>query len=305
MRHSVVLVHLGDLFVGYINDCIEQINKFSDCDIYLITSKKHFRMIKADIVLVAIEDVKRSANHIEFNSTSKRDGDFRDGFWKSVVERFYYIEDVIIEYNLEHVFHFENDVMIYCDLGHIKNILIKNQIKMAAPFDNDSRCIPSFLYFNGNEVLSKLNQYMFHFPEYNDMELIAMFNEKYNLIEMLPLMPKDYDNELKSITGLTVKNKLKYLEHFDKFQSVFDAAAMGQYLGGVDSRNFKFRFLRTFFKSKKKFINESAVYNVSNFDYIWETDEFTRKVPYLRYKGVNIKINNLHIHSKKLSDFKS
>lgn len=305
MIPSVILVHIGNVFVDYIKDSIEQIQKFNDCNIYLVISKKHFDKIQSNVILVAVEDLKKSANHVAFLSTSERDNNFRDGFWKSVVERFYYIEDVIIEYNLEHVFHFENDVMIYCDLNHIQNILVENKIKMAAPFDNDARCIPSFVYFNGNEVLSKLNQFIFQFADYNDMELIAMFNEKYNLIEMLPLMPKNYDYELKSLSGLAVKSKLKYLENFDKYNSIFDAAAIGQYLGGVDSRNFKFKFFRTFFKNKKKFVNESAVYDVSKFDYIWETDGFRRRIPYLRYKGINIKINNLHIHSKKLSDFKS
>lgn len=303
MKPSVVLVHVGDLFVEYINDCISQIKKFNDCNIYLIISENHFGMIKSDVQLVAIEDVKRSDNHIEFLSTSKRDGEFRDGFWKSVVERFYYIEDVIIEYNLKHVFHFENDVMIYCDLKETLVVLQNDSIKMAAPFDNDSRCIPSFVYFNGDEVLTKLNKFMFQFSNYNDMELIAMFNEKYNLIEMLPVIPKDYEFELKSKSGLVVKNKLKYTENFDKFKSVFDAAAIGQYLGGVDSRNIKFNFFLNLFKPKTKFINESAVYNVSNFDFVWKIDKFGRRIPYLLYKGREIKINNLHIHSKKMKEF--
>ena len=305
MKPSVVLVHLGDVFANYINDCIEQIKKFNDCNIYLIISNNHFSNINLDVILVAIEDIKKSSNHVDFLSTSQRDSNFRDGFWRSVVERFYYIEDAIIEYNLQNVFHFENDVMLYCDLNEIKTALIENKIKMAAPFDNDSRCIPSFVYFKDNEVLNKLNKFMFEFPNFNDMELIAMFNSKYNLIEMLPLVPKNYDLELRSLSGLAVKSKLKYLENVDKYNSIFDAAAIGQYLGGVDSRNFRFRFFRSLFKSKKRFINESAVYDVSNFDYIWETDGFQRRVPYLRYKGIDMKINNLHIHSKKMSDFKS
>lgn len=304
MTPSVILVHVGNVFVDYINDSIEQIQKFNDCNIYLVISKKHFDKIQSNVILVAIEDLKQGANHVAFLSTSERDSNFRDGFWKSVVERFYYIEDVILEYDLKNVFHFENDVMIYCDLKMILRTLIENKINMAAPFDNDSRCIPSFVYFNGNEVLSKLNKFMFEFPNYNDMELIAMFNERYNLIATLPVIPHNYDLELKSKSGLVVKDRSKYNENFDKFKSVFDAAAIGQYLGGVDSRNLKLNFFVNFFKPKTKFINESAVYDVSNFDYYWHTDEFERKVPYLKYKGINFKINNLHIHSKKLNLFK-
>ncbi|MCV9931276.1 hypothetical protein OIU80_03200 [Flavobacterium sp. LS1R47] len=304
MKPSVVLVHVGDVFASYINDCIEQIQKFNDCNIYLILSEKHFEMIKSKVILLSIENVKKSTNHIDFLRTSKRDDNFRDGFWKSVVERFYYIEDVIIEHNLENVFHFENDVMIYCDLEKMSRVMSQNKIKMAAPFDNDSRCIPSFVYFKGNEVLSELNRFMFQFSDYNDMELIAMFNEKYSLIEMLPVIPNDYKRELKSVSGITVRNKLKYFENFDKFKSIFDAAAIGQYLGGVDSRNVKPNIFSKLLKRNSKFINESAVYNVSDFNYVWEIDDLGRKIPFLTYNGKMHKISNLHIHSKQLDLFK-
>jgi hypothetical protein len=304
MKPVIVLVHVGNVFADYINECISQIRKFNDCSIYLVLSKQHFNLVKNEVKLIGIEDLQMSENHLNFLSSSERDPNFRDGFWKSVVERFYIIEDVIQNYKLEHVFHFENDNMVYCNLEEILLILDQNKISSAAPFDNDLRCIPSFVYFKNEEVLSKLNQFMFLYPNRNDMELIAMFNKEYNLIEMLPLIPFNYDLKLQSKSGFVVKNEERYKKNFSLFHSVFDAAAIGQYLGGIDSRNVKFNFFKRILKHKVKFVNESAVYDVSKFSYYWEKDQLGRKIPYLNYRGENVKINNLHIHSKKLKDFR-
>lgn len=304
MKPVIVLVHVGNVFVDYINECILQIQKFNDCSIYMVLSSQHFNKINGEVNLIGIEDLPLCENHLNFLSTSERDSNFRDGFWKSVVERFYIIEDVIKAYKLEHVFHFENDNMIYCKLEEVLDVLAQKNIMSAAPFDNDMRCIPSFVYFKNQEVLSKLNQFMFLYPNLNDMELIALFNKEYNLIEMLPLIPANYDLKLQSKSGLTVENEQKYKSNFNLFHSVFDAAAIGQYLGGVDSRNVKFNFLKRILKRKSNFVNESAVYDVRQFSYHWEEDQSGRKIPYLNYKGENIKINNLHIHSKKLKDFR-
>jgi hypothetical protein len=303
VKPTVILVHIGDDFIEYLNDCIRQIQLFNNCEIILATSEQHFSHIVHNVELLALEKLNKSKNHIDFLTFSKRNVKFRGGFWNSVVERFYIIEDVMIYKNLKHVFHFENDVMLYCNLQEILKTIVNNKIMMAAPFDNDQRCIPSFVYFNGTDVLGKLNIFMAMHNDFNDMELIAMFNNKYNLILQLPVIPPSYNKSLKSKSGLTVQNPHKYYEHFDKFNSLFDAAALGQYLGGIDSRNWKINIFAKIFKGKIHFINESAVYNASEFNIFWELDEFGRKVPFVDYKNDKIRINNLHIHSKKLKLF--
>lgn len=336
MKPSVVLVHLGDFFIEYLNDSIEQILKFNDIQIYVVTSRIHFEKITSNVHLLCIDDIKKSDNHIEFIQSSKRNRDFRGGFWNSVVERFYVIEDVIIEHGLRDVFHFENDVMIYCDLSIMNRIMNDSNIKMAAPFDNDLRCIPSFLYFRDDEVLSLFNKYALQFENYNEMLLIAMFNKQYELIHHLPVIPPDFRGELKSKTGLTTEDGSVYYKNFEKFNSIFDAAAVGQYLGGIDRRNVKIKFIDKIFKrifrkvprqktdkvvnllsiffeelqkaifiKPRRFVNERALYDISLFEFTWEKDESGRSVPFMIYHKRKIKVNNLHIHSKRLSRFRS
>ena len=111
---------------------------------------------------------------------------------------------------------------------------------------------------------------------------------------------KDYvkDLTLKSASGHTVINKYLYCNHFEKFDSIFDAAAIGQYLGGVD-----YRLANE--TNGPGFINESCIFNPSLLRYEWHPDKQGRKIPYVIFGKTKCRINNLHIHSKKLEDFYS
>jgi hypothetical protein len=100
-----------------------------------------------------------------------------------------------------------------------------------------------------------------------------------------------------SPAGHTTQNPEFYSRNFNLFQSVFDAAALGQYLGGIDP----------FYHgpSLPGFINESCLFNPSAMTYTWERDEEGRLVPYATFKNETYKINNLHIHCKDLKRFSS
>jgi hypothetical protein len=87
-----------------------------------------------------------------------------------------------------------------------------------------------------------------------------------------------------------------YDESFECFSGIFDAAAIGQYLGGIDRRFFK--------DSKPGFINETAVYDPRKLGISWKTEGGLRR-PFGNVAGREFPIFNLHIHSKALEDFLS
>ena len=294
MKPSVVLVHVGEFFLEYINDCISQIKRFNNCDIYLVMSEQHRGKITKNVSFIAIETLQKSEQHLKFLENTQLDPNYRDGFWLAASERFFYINDVVKQYQLQHVFHFENDVMIYCDLDKVLSVCTQNNFQMAATFDNDNRCIPGFVYFQNGEILSKLNDFMLLYEKKNDMELIVLFNKKMGLVDFFPVVPPFYKFSL--ISRLKSKSLSEYSKNYTCFGSIFDAAAFGQYLGGIDPRNGGNT-------DTKNFINESALYNVSKFKISWEVDEMGRNIPFAYYGQEKIRINNLHIHSKNLQAF--
>ena len=295
MAHKVVLIHIGDIFYSYINQCINQIKKFTDSEIILLTSVNHFSLIKNEVKLIPIESIDISKKHKHFLNSFNLNSKFRGGFWRYTSQRFFYLEDVVNKYNIENIFHFENDVLIYNDLNIIEDLLIQNNIEAASTFDNDNRCIPGYNYFRNNNIISNLTEYILNESgKKNDMEMLSNFSKAFDSFKYLPVIPNFYSESLISIDGFGSKIENKYSENFQIFNSVFDAAAIGQYLGGVDPRNGKI---------KENFINESAIYQANKFTYKWEIDAKGRNCPYIIYKNKFIKVNNLHIHSKRLNEF--
>jgi hypothetical protein len=299
MDKSLVLIHLGNHFFNYINDCIGQIKKFNDDKIFLIINECNVgKIIDKDVIIVSSESLPKTKNHINFDKNNNLDKEFRGGFWKFATERFLYIEDLMFFYGLENIFHLENDNLIFFDLDEYIDFFNSNY-ELAVTFDNDFRAIPGFVYIKNLNSITKLNSFINNNPNRNDMELLSEYRNYVNKVFNLPILPSNYDSELITLTGNKSKKPNQYFNNFDYFNSIFDAAAIGQFLGGIDQRNVKHKL------STEGFINESSFFNPNYFKFIFKIDNRDRKIPYLIYKDSEIRINNLHIHSKNLKKFVS
>jgi hypothetical protein len=267
---SFILVHIGQEFPNYINDCIEQIKKFNTCDIYLAINDMHRKkIIDKTVILVPIETLKITPEHYFFNANTTLDRNFRGGFWKYTTERFFIIEEVISKFNLLNIFHIENDNLIYFNVEDYLQIFEENY-EIAAIFDNDLRSIPGFIYFKSYCDISYLNHFINNEIFSNDMELLANFRDKTNHVQNLPILPPYYDLEFKSKVGHITQNKGQYFNNFDKFNSIFDGAAIGQYLGGIDPRNPNS-------SNSVNFVNESCLFDSSKFIFEFVVDDENRK----------------------------
>lgn len=308
--HSIVFVHIGPDLPSYLHVAMEQARLFNrDCPIYLIANKRaierNSQVLRVDdkITCVSCESLPQSSSHQRFCKESTLDKRSFQGFWTFTSERFFYLEELIREKGLKDVFHLENDVMLYRDLEEFLPIFQKGYSgKIAATFDNEKRCIPGFLYIAEPKAMTKLAHFMADRAKkaQNDMEMLSDFRVrgKSAFIEMLPIVIPEYfrDFGLQNQLGEKAKKPAAFSQNFASFQSIFDAAAIGQYLGGVSPRNGK---------AVPGFINESCFFDPSRFTYSWKEDKENRRVPFLRYKGVEYPINNLHIHSKDLHRFSS
>jgi hypothetical protein len=83
-------------------------------------------------------------------------------------------------------------------------------------------------------------------------------------------------------------------KNFKYYNCIFDAAAIGQYLGGVDPRNMS--------GDTKGFVNETCVINYSKYNFIWKNKN-NKKIPYIIINNIEYPIVNLHIHCKDLKSF--
>lgn len=298
--YAIVFVHLGTTLPSHQRYAFDQARLFNPtCPIYLIANASALENFSHDTITpIACESLVKSGPHASFLRESKT-----SGFWSYVVERFFYLEEAMSQYRLEHVFHLENDVMLYRNLNDLLPVFQAHYSKMiGGTFDNDDRCIPGFIYIDSLKPLSEFVSFVASRANLgdNDMALLGQFRTQYykKFIDHLPIIPPTYEKSysLETYTGKKAKFSPDYSNHFSKFASIFDAAAIGQYLGGQDPIHRD---------SHPGFINESCIFNPAYFTFSWEKDSQERFVPFMIFQGEKYQINNLHIHCKNLSAFSS
>lgn len=328
---NLVLIHVGKKLPEYIYDCIYQcllINHYN-CKIYVIIDDSVISEFKTKLLefdfnlymknefyytniiqivpLSLLEmDVDQNFENYKKVITNKYQNLslFRDGFWISTTSRFYYISQLMKLFQLSNVFHIENDIMMYESFNNLYKYIqqefnLKDIDKICMIKDSPNRVIPSLLFFPNIYSITQLTYFMtdtFKNTEefVNDMNLLGSFPDQLNL-------PIDITN--------TSTTKI-----------IFDGAALGQYLGGVDFKNIPNSndLFVQFNNPTRGFINETSVVKPNKFNFIsrkviFDHIEIPITIPLVTNPEINDisnkvvlnKIANLHIHSKQLNEFSS
>ncbi len=307
LHATIIYVHLGPSIPGYIYVALEQARLFNpDREICFIANQQALRATQYNFkaqrfITVACESLTYSPEHIFFNQKSPHPAHVLDSFWRKAIERFFFLHEYISKRNLKEVIHLESDNMLYVDIATIQEALYTYK-GIGAVFDNDKRCIPSFVYIADKEAISHLVSYLaaHALQPLFDMQFIANYRNvsPSERINHLPLIMPEYleKYELISLQKEKAANPSLYIQNCKRFNSIFDAAAIGQHLGGVDPKHGSLKI---------GFINETCLFNPSKLQYQWRVDAMGRKVPYAILNGQSYRINNLHVHSKQLEKFKS
>lgn len=302
--YSIVFVHIGDQVPPYADIAISQARLFNPhAKIILLSSEKglnRFHILKEQLHLQlrSYDDLPKSTLHRKYQHRCRETFLFA----RYTSERFLYLWDLMQADSLENVFHLENDNMLYADLQPLLPHFQKHYPGIGATFDNEERCIPGFVWIATGHAMKSLAKYFVKqaSKSHLDMRVIADYRHKFSpqLIDALPIIMPDYASSypLCSLHNHTTHRPESYSNQFAIFQSIFDAAAIGQFLGGIDPIHKN---------NEPGFINESCLFNPSLLQYQWLFDEQGRKVPHAVFLGHFYKIINLHIHSKKLHAFKS
>lgn len=332
---NLVLIHVGKALPEYIYDCIYQcllINHYT-CKVYVILddilisdfqtklSKFDFNLyMKTDfyynniiqIIPLSLLEREHDENFEDYkkiiNNKYQNLSQFRDGFWISTTSRFYYISQLMKLFKLSNVFHIENDIMMYESFSNLYKYIndefnLENVDKICMIKDSPDRVIPSLLFFPNIYLITQLTYFMtdtFKNSEQfiNDMNLLGTFPYQLNL-------PIDITTNIK-----------------DSYTSkmIFDGAALGQYLGGIDFKNIPNSndLFVQFNNPTRGFINETSMVKPNKFNFIDRKVIFDHinipiTIPLCTNPEINsinnkitlTKIANLHIHSKQLNEFSS
>jgi hypothetical protein len=221
-------------------------------------------------------------------------------YWCVAATRLFYVYEYAKKFNIKNYFHFENDIMIYESLQYIEKTIVENNLfknEIAITRGTNNKIMTGFMYVNNNNfimthLLNEFSNYLndkdslfsYGIDMINEMSLLHIYQIKnQDLMKNLPILPFENENIFLS-------------ENFEYFNSIFDPATYGQFLDGIPSNQ------------GVSIKTDSYIGDLMRVD---DTINVTfeiidnLKIPFLSIKNKKIKINNLHIHSKRLDLFLS
>jgi hypothetical protein len=296
-----ILIHIGDkFFPDYAPDAVRQILTWNpDSPVFFICERQFFSnfatITAPNFYVVDINQIPPTPQHEKFNTNTRLDTSFRNGFWRFTTERLYILYDFMKNESINECIHIENDNTIYFSTSDPEFAVSWTETNgLSAPRHGARSLTFGILFCKSLDTLATLCDMLASTPtNRNEMDLGYAFFDKFPLTtSLLKSAP--------SSAALRVANGEAQLVAKRKDAFVYDAACYGQYLGGIDPRNGP---------SAPGFVNQDSFFNVSatGISYMWKRDEQGRRYPIIRNctDGSEIRIANLHIHSKNLVPFLS
>jgi hypothetical protein len=308
----LLFVHIGPELPTWLRPTLDQARLFNSCPIVLVADANALGRAQLpqslDVLQVPLQELGVSEKQRAFRDISPLDREFRGGFWNHTSERFFVVESAMQALSLQNAVHLENDVLLYCSLDELVPRLSQAYQGIAATFDNDGRCVPGLLYFPSQRSVSALTDFFLAVLRQiantpiargvNDMIVLgALRTRGRGAIDHLPIIPPDYPGVLRSAVGHTAADPACYSRNFDTLGVVFDAAALGQFLGGVDPRNAS--------GPTVGFVNESCVFDPRMLRPRFVRDSRGRRVPMVETASGLHAVANLHVHCKNPAPFLS
>lgn len=306
---SIILTHLGESTPPYLRDCVHQIRLWNPVTpIYVILWRCHesnefWTGLVADyeIILVYTDSLNPTAHHRHFSDyyaqNPSETTQFRKGYWIHVKERFFFVEELMLRDGLEQCISMEYDVLVYMSLEEIFTKLKASHQTLRMVRDNDERGHPGFLYVPTAECIGEFNIFLASVlkTSMSDMQCLANYADANpEAIHYLPVIAEAKNSPpRKSAMGHTSADPFYLSEDSEHFGVFFDSAVVGQWVGGIDSRN-------TGGTKVSHYANESALYGIHELRFEWQKVG-GRWRPVLDGRP----LATIHVHSKALRCFLS
>jgi hypothetical protein len=173
------------------------------------------------------------------------------------------LEDVVNMLGDAPTIHLEGDVLLFVDASELAKRLSAIYTSLATTFDHPDRAVPGIFFAQGAAGIRTLNEFTLLQlakgdlgPLNNDMTILADFRKQKgnSALSALPVIPPNYSGEFVNALGERADDPDFLSRDAQRLGLVFDAAALGQHIGGTDPRNNRF--------DDRGFINEKSVYRI-------------------------------------------
>ena len=299
---ALILTHLGESVPLYIRDCIHQFRLWNaDVPVYVVLDRLHAGnsfWLSLDAQLVYTDTLTPTDHHRAFQAGFKGDTVFRKGYWKHVKERFFFVEELMMQHDLADVISMEYDVLVYGSFAALREKLGALPRTLRMVMDNDERGHPAFLYIPHHSDISLFNTFLASINDMplEDMQSLRMYARLFpmNYFPVLTEARNRSRSQRRSLSGHTVADPFFLSQDSEHFGILFDSLVAGQWLGGIDPRN-------TGNRKITHYANESALYQFTEMSFAWEKHEGKLWRPVLDGRS----LMTVHMHSKALHCFLS
>ena len=304
----IILTHIGDSLPNYLEDCLKQLRIFNpDIDVVILCNRVNLDndiLKRHNIGSYPIEDIHtdsinrfiglfgRGSTNSHLSNIVYGSGDY----WCVTATRLFYLYEYAKKFNISDFFHFENDVLIYENLN---NLLGKFKTlypgKIAVTRGGYNKIMTGFTYISSSDVLGLVLDHMVGTLNSSVNLLMGKYNiDMVNEMALLHIFQIDNPTIMCNLPILPIGT---YSENFQNFESVFDPASYGQFVGGTPGNPIPGA------KPPDHYIGQEMMSDPSMSVSFMDVNGL--KIPYLLYRDSIIKINNLHIHSKELKKYLS
>ncbi len=297
-----MLVYIGQLR-EFVYECVKQIKLWNPTStIHLCINnndhnKPYIEGLKDDVNFVYIEDLEMTYQHKIF--VQRYTNMSMNGFWRYTMERFFVVEEAMRKLNLKNVFHLEIDNMIYFKVDEILE-KCKSIDKILIPSDSERRYIAGTCFINNPDSLNVLNRYFTeHCVNKDEMHSIMSFTKIHSEVDTWPVLPPGDNTRLIYEDRRHCVDDIKRISnHSELFGGVFDAAAVGQYFGGIDPIHQK--------TNSDGFVNKDSIFGIDRAKFRWQKVKGDLQDRVLQRLTMSVNedewypVYNLHIHNKNL-----
>lgn len=294
---SAVLVHIG-CTGPYINStrppahlahCIDQYFLFNDDYIYLLTDRENLPHVpkRPSLITFAIEDYHspKISQFEQLYNYGPRE------FWCVAVTRLMYIENLMRAEGLVNLCEFANDVLIYVNLNTLPFFELYDSLAITPC--GPQHVLDGFMWIKEWQALADVTQFFidvlkehgvngvcrkYGYDMVNEMTLMHLYSQEVGF-DWLPILPSGEQSV-----------------NFEHFNSLFDPATYGQFVGGTRTDG-------PGVKPQNHYVGVDLRKH-PEWDVVWN-DENMVHVPYLKHSRGLARLNNLHIHSKRLDLYRS
>jgi hypothetical protein len=293
---NIVYCFIGSL-PHYSIDTVYQTRLFYDGPIYFIISDYESpyvkKLLEYNVSIVRYDDVRHNDfetciknNYHKFTILSELKG--REKLFIYAFERFFVLYHLMIGYNVCNVLFLELDNLIYDDPNNWLQAFLEKEI--AYMYDQELRCASGICFIKNPTILH-------YFMDYCKCYIETIDSTTFFMTEMQALFGflKEYPTgvQLLPIHWPSTNVRMETYANYEKYGSIFDAAAIGIYLGGIDP----FHTGGIVITGHKW---SASIIDYTNYTFEWKEDNQGRLIPYVLHGDNWIQINNLHVHSKQL-----